>query len=85
MPIDLKKDKIKNSPQKIKKIPPKNTKRAFKKRDFFCIFGIIFVFLGDFCFIWGIYVLFAVLFVFFGGIFVFFVFFLYFLGFFSTS
>jgi len=55
MPIDLKRDKIKNSPQKIKKIPPKNTKRAFKKPEFFCIFGIIFVFLGGFLFYLGFF------------------------------
>jgi hypothetical protein len=59
------------------KIPPKNTKltplfspqkirkKALKKTDFFCIFGIIFVFLGGFlfylgdlciiCIFWGIF------------------------------
>jgi hypothetical protein len=48
------------TPPKNSKIPPKNTKRAKIKTEFFCIFGIIFFF-------GRIYVLFEVLFVFLGG------------------
>jgi hypothetical protein len=77
--------KIQKSPQKIQKWPHRFSPQKIQKSPqkirfvnyvFFCIFGIIFVFLGGFlyylgkfCFIWGIIVLFAILFIFFGGYF----------------